>query len=64
MFNFLRMKKYFESHGLKQKYVAECSGIKVATLSLILSGKRKCSLEEYVRLCKLTDCNFDYFIDE
>ena len=64
MFNFLRMKTYFESHGLKQKYIAEQSAIKESTLSLILNGKRKCLLEEYVRLCKLTNCDFDYFIDE
>lgn len=63
MFNFKKMKKYFEKQGVKQKYVAMQTGISEATLSLIMKGKRKCSLEEYVKLCRFAKCTFDYFIE-
>lgn len=58
------MKIFFEHKGVKQKYVAEKTGIKEATLSMIFTGKRKCSLEEYVKLCRLAECDFDFFIDD
>ena len=63
MFNFKKMKSFFEEQGVKQKFVAQKTGIAEATLSLIMQGKRKCTIEEYVKICKFAGCSFDAFID-
>lgn len=51
MFDNAKMKEFILNQGLKQKKVAEISGMPESTVSLILAGKRKCSVEEYVSLC-------------
>lgn len=40
------------------------TGITERTLSLIMNGKRKCTLEEYVKLCRLAGCDFTYFMND
>lgn len=64
MFEFRKMKNFFEEHGIKQKYIARKTGITERTLSLIMNGKRKCTLEEYVKLCRLAGCDFTYFMND
>lgn len=39
MFEFRKMKIFFEEHGIKQKYIARKTGITERTLSLIMNGK-------------------------
>lgn len=63
MFNFKKMKSFFEEQGVKQKFIAQKTGIAEATLSLIMQGKRKYTIEEYVKICKFAGCSFDAFID-
>lgn len=63
MFNFKKMKNFFEEQGVKQKFIAQKTGITETTLSLIMQGKRKCTIEEYVKICKFAGCSFDTFID-
>lgn len=63
MFNFKKMKSFFEEQGVKQKFIAQKTGIAEAALSLIMQGKRKCTIEEYVKICKFAGCSFDTFID-
>lgn len=29
-----------------------------------MNGKRKCTLEEYVKLCRLAGCDFTYFMND
>lgn len=64
MFNFKKMKEFFEQQGIKQKFIAQKTGIPEATLSLIMQGKRKCAVGEYVKLCRFAGCSFETFIDE
>lgn len=52
MFNRLALKKFIDESGLKQKAIAEKSGISESKLSLILTGKRGCDVDEYARICK------------
>ena len=57
------MRNFFEEQGVKQKFIAQKTGITETTLSLIMQGKRKCTIEEYVKICKFAGCSFDTFID-
>ena len=51
MFDRKAVKKMIEEKGYKQKIIAEKAEMTERQLSLILSGKRKCDVEEYVRIC-------------
>lgn len=62
MFDFIAMGKHITETGIKRKYVAENARLSESTLSQILSGKRKCGVEEYVRLCQAIDVPFERFI--
>lgn len=50
--DYAAMKKYIEEKGLKQKKIAENSGIPEVQLCMILQGKRKCEVGEYASICK------------
>ncbi len=56
------MRNFIENSGIKQKYVAGRAGIDESSLSLILSGKRKCAVDEYLRLCVAMDVDILQFI--
>ncbi|MBR3785983.1 MAG: helix-turn-helix transcriptional regulator [Firmicutes bacterium] len=45
------IKEYFEETGIKQKPIAEKTGIGESKLSLVLAGKRKLEAGEYASLC-------------
>ena len=62
MLNREELRRYIENSGLKQKHVADRARMPECTLSLILSGKRKCNVDEYVRLCASLDVPIGTFI--
>lgn len=64
MFNRIEMKSYIESNGMKQKHVAEKAGISERALSLILTGGRKCNVDEYANICISLDVPFATFLDQ
>lgn len=45
------IKKMIGERGYKQKVIAEKAKVTERQLSLILSGKRKCDVDEYIRIC-------------
>lgn len=64
MFDRNAVKKMIEEKGCKQKAIAEKAKITERQLSLILSGKRKCDIEEYVRICVALSVPVSTFIIE
>lgn len=62
MFDRNAVKKMIEDNGIKQKAVAERADITERQFSLILSGKRKCDIEEYVRICMALNVPVTTFI--
>lgn len=62
-FNHCAMRLHIEKSGIKQKYVANKANIDESSLSLILNGKRKCAVDEYLRLCSALDVTFSEFIE-
>jgi len=58
-----RIKEYIESNGLKQTYVAEKSGIDIATLNAILNGKIRLTVDRLKLICKALDVKPEFFLD-
>ena len=63
MFQYWKLKQFIEERGLLQKFVAQKTDIEEVALSNILNGRQRCSLENYVKLCRFFDVPFDSFID-
>ena len=64
MFDRAKLKRFIDEKGYKQKVIAQKAGITEHQLSLILQGKRKCDIDEYVRLCVTLEVPFTEFINE
>ena len=58
----VKLKRYIEQSGIKQKIISEKTGIPEPTLSLILNGKRKCEVGEYASICNILGVEFQYFV--
>ncbi len=58
----VKLKRYIEQSGIKQKFISEKTGIPEPTLSLILNGKRKCEVGEYASICNILGVEFQYFV--
>ena len=58
----VKLKRYIEQSGIKQKFISEKTGIPEPTLSLILNGKRKCEVGEYASIWNILGVEFQYFV--
>ena len=58
-----RIKEYIESNGLKQTFVAEKSGIDIATLNAILNGKIRLTVDRLKLICEALDVKPEFFLD-
>lgn len=58
-----RIKAYLNAQGIKKKYVSEKAGITTFAFGAILDGKRRMTVEEYIRICKALNVNFEMFIE-
>lgn len=47
-----RVKAYVSEKGISQKLIAENMGTTESRVSLMLNGKRKMTVDEYVNLCR------------
>ena len=64
MFNFNKLKAYLETNGYKQKFIAQKAGLNEATMSGIITGRVKCSVDTYVNICRVLSVPFNKFIDD
>lgn len=60
--NIVKLKKYIEASGMKQKFISEKANIPETTLSLILNGKRKCEVGEYASICGVLRVPLEKFV--
>ena len=60
--DYLELKDFIDKSGLKQKAIAEKSGVPEVQLCLILQGKRKCEVGEYASICNALGVKVDRFI--
>lgn len=63
MFDYIGFKNYLEEKGYKQRFIAAKADITEIALSEILNGRRKCSLENYVKFCRVLGLPFGQFIN-
>ena len=59
-----KIKAYLDSHGIKQTFLAEQTGIAYSTISDICIRGRKVEVTEYYRICKALGVSLDYFFEE
>lgn len=64
MFDNNAVGELIKEKGYKQKAIAEKAKITESQLSLIISGKRKCDVEEYVRICTALNVPIKTFLIE
>lgn len=62
MFDRNMLQDYIYEKGIKQKFISDKSGIDETVLSKILTGKRKCEVNEYIAICKALKVKPDKFI--
>lgn len=49
---YARLKAYVDEKGISQKLMAENMNTTESRVSLLLNGKRKMTVDDYVRVCK------------
>lgn len=58
----MEIKAYIEHSGLKQKSIAEKSGLDEAKLCMSLNGKRKLGAGEYASICNALSVPMTMFV--
>lgn len=56
------MRECVKASGLKQRFIAEQIGVAEKTLSYILTGRTRCSVGVYAKICTLLNKPLDEFI--
>ena len=64
MIDYLAFKQYLDDNGYKQKFVAQKANINEAAFSAIVNGKNKCSLENYISICRALNLPLGVFIND
>ena len=57
------IKKYLESNGIKQSVIAKKAGMRADSFCSALNGKRKVTVDEYVKICTALCEPIGAFID-
>ena len=63
MFDFNKLKQYLDDNGIKQAFIAQKLNLTEATFSAIITGRTKCSLDNYVNICFVLGVPFGEFIN-
>lgn len=56
--------KFIKENQVKNKFIAEKTGLSESKLSLILKGKRRCEINEYCAICMALNVPFNKFVNE
>ena len=59
-----RLKAYVDEKGISQKLMAENMGESESRISMMLNGKRRMTVDEYVRACKAIAVPPSKFLEE
>lgn len=54
---------YMQDKQIKQGFLCEKTGLSRYCVRLMLQGKRKLSIEEYIRICSGLNVPYDYFFN-
>ena len=61
---YARLKAYVDEKGISQKLMAENMNTTESRVSLLLNGKRKMTVDDYVRVCKAIAVPPTKFLEE
>ncbi len=53
--------KYMNDNNIKQKYLAEQTGLSKQCICTMLNGKRKIYIDDYIKICDALNLNYDFF---
>jgi transcriptional regulator with XRE-family HTH domain len=56
--------RYLQARGIKQSFLCEKTGLSKQCVSQSLCGKRKLTLEEYMKICDALCVPYGYFFTE
>lgn len=59
----IEIRKYMEKNGIKQVFLSQRTGLTRNCISMLLTGRRKLSIEEYIKICTALDLPYDYFFE-
>lgn len=59
-----KIRAYLESHGIKQTFLAEKTGLAYSVISDICIKGRKVEVTEYNKICKALGVPLDYFFED
>lgn len=62
MKSYERIKQYLEDNGIKQKYIAEKTGIQENKLSLTLNGQRIMTADELIKIIYVLNLDANKFV--
>ena len=63
MFHIEKLRRYIAESGIKQKAIARKAGMSESAFSLIMTGKRKCTAEEYAKICAALGVGAEMFME-
>lgn len=55
---------YLKNNGIKQTFLCKKTGFTRHCISYSLTGKRKLSIDEYVKICKVLKVPYEYFFNK
>lgn len=58
-----KIRAYLDSHGIKQTFLAEQTGLSYSIISDICLRGRKVEVTEYFKICKALNVPFDFFYE-
>lgn len=62
MFDREKLLNYINNIGIKQKVICQNTNISESAMSGILTGKRKCEVNEFISICRFLNVNPNEFI--
>ena len=61
---YARMKAYVDEKGISQRLMAENMNTTESRVSMLLNGKRKMTVDDYIRACKAIAVSPTKFLEE
>ena len=59
-----KIREYLDSHGIKQTFLAEKSGLSYQIITDICTKGRRVEAKEYFKICKALGVSLDYFFED
>ncbi|WP_305151635.1 helix-turn-helix transcriptional regulator [uncultured Dubosiella sp.] len=64
IFDYKKMNDYITGHGIKKAFIAEKANINKGSLRLILTGRQRCTADQYISICRALGKSTEEFISE